>query len=45
MTVKTRLVVSTAALLAVALAVVVALVTTLTSRQAREDGLRYAADS
>jgi methyl-accepting chemotaxis protein len=42
MTVKTRLVVSTAVLLAVALAVVVTLVTTLTGRQAREDGLRYA---
>jgi methyl-accepting chemotaxis protein len=42
MTVKTRLVLSTAALLAVALVAVVAVVTTLTSRQAREDGLRYA---
>src|SRR5690242_6451049 len=42
MTVKTRLVVSTALVLAVALAGLVAVVTALTSSQARDDGLQYA---
>src|SRR3712207_3577862 len=43
MSVKTRLVVSTAVVIAVALTVLVAVITTLTSNQAREDGERYAA--
>jgi methyl-accepting chemotaxis protein len=42
MTVKTRLVVSIAAVLAVTLAGLVAVVTVLTTGQAREDGLQYA---
>jgi methyl-accepting chemotaxis protein len=40
--VKTRLVVSTAVVLAVALSGLVAVITTLTTNQAREDGMRYA---
>ena len=43
MSVKTRLVVSTAVVMAVALTVLVAVITTLTGRQATEDGKRYAA--
>ncbi|HEY0509461.1 MAG TPA: methyl-accepting chemotaxis protein [Blastococcus sp.] len=42
MSVKTRLVVSTAVVLAVALAGLVAVIATLTTNQARDDGLRYA---
>jgi len=43
MSVKTRLVVSTAAVIAVSLTVLVAVITTLTGNQARADGERYAA--
>jgi len=43
MSVKTRLVVSTAAVIAVALAVLTAVIATLTSNQAQADGERYAA--
>jgi methyl-accepting chemotaxis protein len=43
MSVKTRLVVSIAVVLAVALGGLAAVVSTLTASQAREDGLRYAA--
>jgi methyl-accepting chemotaxis protein len=42
MNVKTRLVVSTAVVMAVALTVLVAVITTLTGNQARADGERYA---
>jgi len=43
MSVKTRLVVSTAAVMAVTLAVLVTVITTLTGNQAQADGERYAA--